>query len=149
MINGRTLAIAAAVLAAVLTLVLWPKKAPSAEDQIRTLVARCVRSAEEKDLSAISDALAPDFKGPQGASREEVKGTIAFQVLRGGEATTVFNPSLDVTVTTPTTGSFSGKFVFARGKAKAAAQMSAYQIDCAVEKRDGKWLFVSATYREL
>ena len=147
MISGRTLAIVVAVLAAVLTLVFWPKKAASAEDQIRALVARCVRSAEDKDLSVIADAMAPEFQGPRGASRDEVKGTIAFQVLRGGEATTVFNPSLSVTVLSPTSGEFTGKFVFARGKDGAA--MSAYQIDAKVEKRDGKWLFVSATYREL
>jgi len=93
--------------------------------------------------------MAPEFKGPGNASRDEVKATIAFQVLRSGEATTVFNPKLEVTVTGPSTASLSGKFVFARGKVKtfepSAGAFSAYQIDATLQKRDGQWLFVSAT----
>ena len=97
-LTPKTIAMIAGLLAAVLTLVFWPKKKGTDEDQIRALVARCVHSTEEKDLSVIVDAMAPDFKGPSNASRDEVKGIIAFQVLRTSEATTVFNPKLDVTV---------------------------------------------------
>ena len=151
-LTGRTLAIIAALIAAGLTLVLWPKKALSPEDEIRALVARCVRGAEDKDLSVIMDALVMNFKGPNNASRDDVKGIIAYQVLRPGEATSVFNPSLDVTVTGASEGTISGKFVFVRGKVKTVDEgtaLSAYQIDAVLQKRDGKWLFVSANYRQL
>ena len=151
-VSGRALAIVAALVCAGLTLVLWPKKAMSAQDEIRAMVARCVRAAEEKDLSVIVDALVPEFKGPNGASREEVKGIIAYQVLRPGQATTVFNPSLDVTTTGASEGTISGKFVFVRGKVKTLEEgpsMGTYQIDGNLQKRDGKWVFVSATYRQL
>jgi hypothetical protein len=155
MISGRTIAIGAALVAAVLTLLLWPKKQGSAEEEIRALVAQCVRAAEDKELSVIAEAMAADFKGPNNASRDDVKGILTFQLLRNAEATTVFNPSLEVTVTGPDGGELSGKFVFARGKPKSFEQVgeagviSAYQIDAKLQRRDGKWKFVSASYRPL
>lgn len=149
-ISARTIGIVLAVIAAGLTLALWPKKALSPEDEIRALVARCVRAAEERDLSMITDAMAPEFSGPNGASRDEVKQILLFQVMRGSEKT-VFNPSLDVTVEGPNLGAISGKFVFAAGKVKTpdGGVLSAWQIDARLQKRDGKWLFVWATYRQL
>jgi hypothetical protein len=149
MISARSIAIVAALAAAVLVLVLWPKKPLSPEDEIRALVGRCVTAAEEKNVSGISDVMAPEFSGPSGASRDEVKSLIAYQVLRGNPGAVVFNPSLDVTAASPTSGTFSGKFVFARGKEPGAAQLSAYQIEAKLEKRDGKWLVLSANYKQL
>ena len=154
-LDAKTLAIVAALVAFALTLVLWPKKARSAEDEIRALVAQCVASVEDKSLSTISDAMADDFKGPDNASRAEVKQLIAYQVLRSGEATTLFNPSLTVTVTNATGATISGKFIFARGKPKSldglpqGEALGAYQIDARLEKRDGRWKFLAATYRPL
>jgi hypothetical protein len=153
-LSARTLAILAAGLAAALTLWLWPRPKLSAEDQIRALVAACVRAAETKELSEISEAMAEDFIGPGNASRDEVKRLIAFQVLRDKESVAVFNPSLSVTVTGPDTGELAGKFVFARAKAKtfeqlpAGAVVSAYEITAKLALRAGRWRFISATYQQ-
>ena len=153
-LSSRTIAIIAAAIAGVLTLLLWPKERLSSEGEIRALVAQCVKAAEDKELSVIVDAMASDFKGPSGSSRDDVKGMIAFQVLRNKESVAVFNPRLSVTVTGADTGDISGKFVFARAKAKsfdelpAGAVVSAYDIDAKVQKRDGKWQFISATYQQ-
>lgn len=152
--SARTIAIITAALAAVLTLVLWPKAKLSPEDEIRALVAACVKAAEDKELGVISDALAEDFRGPGGAARDDVKRLIAYQVLRDKESVAVFNPKLSVTITDANTGEMSGKFVFARAKAKSfdelpqGAVVEAYDIDAKLEKRDGKWRFVSATYNK-
>lgn len=153
--TGRTLAIIAAVVAGLMTLWLWPKPKLSAEGEIRGMIARCVRAAEDKELSVIVDSMADDFRGPSSASREDVKGLIAFQVLRNKESVAVFNPTLSVTVTAPDSGEVSGKFVFARAKAKSfdelpqGAVVSAYEIGGTVRLRDDKWQFVTATYKQL
>lgn len=153
-LSAKTIAIVTAVLAAALTLWLWPKAQLSAEDEIRALVASCVKAAEDKELSVITDAMSEDFKGPSGAGRDDVKRLIAFQVLRDKESVAVFNPNLSVTVTSADTGEVSGKFVFARVKAKSFDQLpegavvNAYEIDAKLSKREGKWRFISATYKQ-
>ena len=153
-LSARAIAIITALLAAALTLWLWPRAQVSEEDQIRALVAGCVKGAEDKQLGPISDAMADDFKGPSGSSRDDVKRLIAYQVLRDKESVAVFNPTLSVTVTGPTTAEVTGKFVFARVKAKSFDQLpdgavvSSYDIQAKLSKRDGKWRFSSASYTQ-
>ncbi len=153
-LSARSVALGVAVAFAALTVVFWPKKPVSDEDQIRAMIARCVKAAEDKDLGPITDAMADDFKGPSGAGRDDVKRIIAFQVLRSKETVAVFNPKLSVTLTGPDTADTSGKFVFARVKAKNADELtpdgvvSSYEIDGKLKKLDGKWQFVSATYAQ-
>lgn len=153
-LSARTIALAVAAIAVLLTLVLWPKAALTDEDQIRALVASCVRAAEDKELSVITDAMTDDFAGPSGAGRDDVKRLIAFQVLRDKESVAVFNPSLTVDVTGPDTATVLGKFVFARSKAKSFDQLpegsvvNAYEITAGLKKLDGKWRFSTATYKQ-
>ncbi len=153
-ISARTIAIAVAAIAAALTLWLWPKAKRSDEDQIRALVESCVKAAEDKDLSVITDAMADDFSGPGGSGRDEVKRMIAFQVLRDKESVAVFNPRLSVSVTGPDSAEVSGKFVFARAKAKSFDQLpegavvNAYDIDARLKKVEGTWRFGSAAYKQ-
>ncbi len=153
-LSARAIGIILGVLAALLTLWLWPKPALSAEDEIRALVAQCVEAAEDKELGTITDAMAEDFSGPSGASRDDVKRMIAFAVLRDKESVAVFNPKLAVTVTATNNAEVSGKFVFARAKAKSfdalpeGAVVNAYEIDAKLQKREGKWRFISATYKQ-
>jgi hypothetical protein len=153
-LSARTIAIVTALLAAGLTVWLWPRAKLSPEDEIRALVAACVKAAEDKELSVITDAIAEDFTGPSGASRDDVKRMIAFQVLRDKESVAVFNPNLAVDVTGADTGEVRGKFVFARVKAKTfdelpqGAIVNAYTIEAKLQKRDGKWRFISATYQQ-
>ena len=154
-LSGRTISFGLAGMAALLVLSLWPRPVTSPEDEIRLLVRKCVQAAEDKKISVIADALDEGFKGPNGASRDEVKGIITFQVMRSSETVAVFNPTLSVTMDGDSAAKISGKFVFARAKAEtvealpAGGVVSAYQIDASLKKRDGKWQFVAATYSQL
>lgn len=153
-VSARTIALITAALAGALTLWLWPRAAISDEEQIRALVAECVKGAEDKDLSPITEAMADDFAGPSGASRDDVKRLIAYQVLRDKQSVAVFNPTLSVTITDDAAAEMSGKFVFARAKAKSFDQLpegavvDAYEIDAKLVKREGKWRFKSASYKQ-
>jgi hypothetical protein len=139
-----------AVLTAGGVLWLWPKKPKDPEGQIRQLVAGCVAGVEKHDLGPLSDALAEDFKGPQGATVQDVKRIVAYQVLRDRETVAVFNPSLDVTVHGDDSGEMSGVFLFARSKElKPETVAAAYKIQAGLERRQGDWKFVSASYEQI
>lgn len=150
--SRRTLGIVLALLAGGAVLFFWPKKPLDDEAQIRALFAACVQAAEDRKLDVISEAMAPEFKA-HGANKDEVRQMLAFQLLRDKETTAVLNPSLDVTLELPN-ASVSSELVFARTKPKSAAEVApqsvvaAYHLDAKLEKRDGKWLFVSAEYRQ-
>ena len=77
--------ILAAVVFCLVTWRLWPRGALSPEEEIRALVARCVTAAEERELGVITEAMAPRFTGPQGASRDEVKGVLLGLLMRNRE----------------------------------------------------------------
>jgi len=151
-VSRRALGVILALAAGALVLFFWPKKPLDDEAQIRALFAQCVQAAEDRKLDVISDAMAPEFKA-QGAKKDEVRQLLAFQLLRDKETTAVLNPSLDVTVEPPN-ASVSSELVFARTRPKSAAEVApqsvvaAYHLDAKLQKREGKWLFVSAEYRQ-
>lgn len=153
-LSARTIAGVTAAIFAALTFFFWPKAKVSEEDQIRALIAGCVKAAEDKDLAPIADAMADDFRGPNNAHKEDVKMIIGYQVLRNRETVAVFNPKLSVTVTGPDTAETSGKFIFARVKAKSADDVpadgviSSYEIEGELKKKDGKWKFTTARYTQ-
>ena len=141
----NVLAVVVALVVGGLVLALWPRHGLTPEEEIRALVARCVTSAEKKDMGVIADALAPDFRSGAG-SRDEVKGYLLGVLMRNSADVSVLNPTLEVTVATPTSATIRGTFVFARGG--GGPQMSRYDIEGSLEKRDGAWRFTSASWRE-
>jgi len=127
---------------------LWPRAEETPEEQIRALVARCTEAAEKKDVAAIADALADDFKGPSGASRQEVKQLLLGELMRNPEKVVVLTQDLEVKVDSAITASLKGTFVFARGADTAVgASASRYQLDARLAKRGDDWQFVSAEWR--
>ena len=151
--SRRALGLVLAAGAAALVFWLWPRGPKDPEAQIRALVAGIVAGAEGRDVGPLSDAMADEFKGPQGATKQEVKQIVAFQVLRNQENVAIFNPSLEVKILGPEAAEIEGTFLFARSKAKSAAELqpgtvaSAYRITATLDKQDGEWKFVSATYQ--
>jgi len=150
-VSRRALGLVLGAVVAGLVLWLWPRKPKDPQQQIRALVAEIVAGAERRDLGPLSDAMADEFRGPGGASPQEVKQIVAFQVLRNQENVAVFNPSLDVTVHGDS-ADIEGTFLFARAKAKSVDQLdpgmvgSVYKITAALERRGSEWKFVNATY---
>ena len=124
------------VLAGFAVVALWPRPKVSPEDQVRAWVAMLVDSAERRDVAALSDALADSFKAG-GMSRQETKQMLAGMLMRSGQGITVLNPSLDVTMESPTSGTFRGTFVFARGQ--GAGDLGRYEIKARFSKPDDRW----------
>lgn len=150
--NRRALGLVLAAAAGALVLWLWPRGPKDPEAEVRKLVASIVAGAENRDVGPLSDAMAESFRGPQGATKQEVKQIVAFQVLRNTENVAIFNPSLEVKLRGPESADIEGTFLFARTKAKSVAELqpemvgSAYRITATLDKSDGEWKLVTATY---
>lgn len=141
--NGRRLAgpvIAVAVALAVYFL--WPQEKLSPEDEIRALVATVILRAEQRDAAGVSDALAEEFRGG-GLDKQGLKQLLFGQFFRA-KAIVVLNPLLEVTVKSPTQGSFKGTFLF--GRDAATPDASRYQIEAELVKRSEGWQLVTATW---
>jgi hypothetical protein len=136
--------------AAALVLWLWPRGPKDPEAQVRKLVAEIVAGVEKHDLGPLSDALSPSFRGPGGASAQEVKQLVAGQALRDRETVAVFNPSLDVNLKSPDDADISGTFIFARSKELTPdAVASAYKVEASLIRDGSAWKIVSATYQQI
>jgi hypothetical protein len=131
-----------AVLVALGVYFAWPKEKLSPEDEIRGLVARMVQSAEKRDAAGVVEGLSDSFRGG-GMNKQELKQLVLGQVF-GAQQIVVLNPLLDVTVKSPTSGSFKGTFLFGRNGAQPEG--SRYEIEADVEKGDDGWQIVSASW---
>ena len=123
---------------------LWPKEKRSPEDEIRALVAKAISRAEKRDASGVTDVLAESFHGG-GLGKQELKQLVVGQFFRA-QAIVVLNPLLDVTVKSPTEGSFKGTFLF--GRDGAVPDATRYSIEADVVKGDDGWQLVTATWTQ-
>ena len=153
--RSRVLAVVVAALAGVAVFALWPRQEVTPEDVIRAKVDQMVDAAERRDVSFIVEQLAEDFRSRGGGGRDQVRGILVAQLLRG-QAVRVFPVDIEVTLEDDSTADFSGKFVFARqdaqdlGAAVAAGGVTAYRIDGKLRRgADGEWRFVSADHSQV
>ncbi len=141
--NGRQLAgPLIALLVAVGVYALWPKEKLSPEDEIRALVGRVISKAEKRDAAGVSDALSDGFRGG-GLSKQELRQLVMGQFF-GAQQIVVLNPLLEVTVKSPTEGSFKGTFLF--GRDGAGPEASRYTIEADVLKTGDGWHLIAATW---
>lgn len=154
MTRGRLLAAVIAVAAAGLTYALVSGKELPAEEVIRRKAIAMADAAEKKDVGFIMKQVSERFRADSGLSRDEVKGFLAAQLLRG-EWVRVFTANVEVTLTSASTADFRGTYVLARSQAKLLKDLAresvvgSYEITGKVEREsDGEWRFVSAGWKE-
>jgi hypothetical protein len=142
------------VLAATVVALLWPKGSQaSSEELIRQKVIKMARAAEKRDLAYIIDQVSDRFAFEEGGKRE-LHQLLAAQLLRGNWLR-VFAVDLAVTVTSASTASFSGKFIFGRSNAATLkelakeSELSSYAIEAKLEKERDDWKFVAAKHRPI
>lgn len=142
--NRRTVVgVGLALAAGGLVYALWPRPQLTPEDEVRALVARAVLAAERRDAAAATEELADGFRGPSGLSKTEVKQLLLGQFF-GARQIVVLNPSLDVTVSSPTEASFKGRFLF--GRDHQVAEATSYEIEAELQKTSDGWRIVSARW---
>jgi hypothetical protein len=103
----------------------------------------------------VMEGVSERFKSSQGWNKQQVRGVLVVQVLRG-QWVRIFHTGLEVTEVSPTRGDFSVKFIFARSEAQELDQLAresvlnAWLVEGSFEKeQDGEWRVVQARNRQL
>jgi len=142
-------------LAAAVVVLLWPKGSQaSSEELIRQKVIKMARAAEKKDVSYIMEQISERFTFDEGGSKRDLHQLLVAELMRGNWLR-VFAVDLAVTVTSPSTASFSGKFIFGRSNAATLkelakeSELSSYAIEAKLEKERDDWKFLSAKHRSI
>jgi hypothetical protein len=124
-------------------------------DAIERRVVEMTRAAERRELGAVLDAVSERFRSGEGWDKQEVKGVVAAQILRG-QWVRIFTTDLSITEVSPTRGDFQARFIFGRSQADRLEDLvresvlSAYLIEGTFEREaDGEWRVVSARHRRL
>jgi hypothetical protein len=153
--RSKILAVLFVVVAAAVVVLLWPKGSQaSSEELIRQKVIKMARAAEKKDLGLIMDQVSERFVFDEGGSKRDLHQLLVAQMLRGNWLR-VFAVDLAVTVTSPNTATFSGKFIFGRSNATTLkelakeSELSSYAVEAKLEKEQDDWKFVSAKHRPI
>lgn len=153
--RSRVIGVVLALLVGGLVLAFWPREEPPVQEAITRKIIEMTRAAEAKDVSAVMEGVSERFKGGQGWGKEQVRGVLLAQVLRG-QWVRIFHTDLEVTEESPTRGGFTVQFIFARSEAQQIEQLAkesvlnAWVVEGAFEKeQDGEWRVVEASYRRM
>ncbi|HKD40671.1 MAG TPA: hypothetical protein VKB87_10330 [Myxococcaceae bacterium] len=153
--RSKLFAVLVVALAAAVVVLLWPKGSQaSSEELIRQKVIKMARAAEKKDVSYIMEQISERFTFDEGGSKRDLHQLLVAELMRGNWLR-VFAVDLAVTVTSPSTASFSGKFIFGRSNAATLkelakeSELSSYAIEAKLEKERDDWKFVSAKHRSI
>lgn len=153
--SSRVIGVALALLAAGLVLWLWPTPELPVQEAITRKIIAMTRAAEEKDVAGVMEDVSERFKAGRGLGKDQVKGVLLAQVLRG-QWVRIFHTGLEVTEVSPTRGDFTVRFIFARSEARDLDQLAkesvvdAWSVEGSFEKeQDGEWRVVEARDRRL
>jgi hypothetical protein len=153
--RGHVLGVVLALLAAGAVLAFWPHEEPGVKEAITRKVVQMTDAAERKDMAELMEGVSDNFHSGEGWSKQDVKGVLLGQVLRGNWVR-VFVRDLQVTEVNPSRGDVQVKIIFGRSEAEQLEQLaqdsvlSAYLIEGTFEKQDdGEWRVVRAQHRSL
>lgn len=155
MSRSKVLGLLLALVAGGLVLALWPRAEPGVEEAITREIVAMTHAAQEKDVGDVMERVSERFQTDRGWRKQQVRGVLAGQVLRG-QWVRIFTTNLDVTEVSPTQGDFQVKLIFGRSPGERLedlsreAIMSAYLIEGTFEKEeDGQWRVVRARHRSI
>jgi hypothetical protein len=151
--RSRVAGLGLGVLVAGLVLAFWPRAELPVQEAITRKIVRMRSAAEKKDIGALMEDVSERFKSAEGLSKQQVRGVLVGQVLRG-QWLTLFQTGLDVTEVSPTRGDFTLKLVYARSDSMPPdgvdrnGDVDGWVIEGSFEKeQDGEWRVVSASHR--
>lgn len=155
MSRSKVVGLLLALLVGGLVLAFWPREEPGVQEAITREIVSMTRAAQEKDVGELMDRVSERFRTHQGWDKQQVRGVLVGQVLRG-QWVRVFTTNLDVTEVSPARGDFQVKIIFGRSPGERLEDLSretilnAYLIEGSFEKeQDGKWRVVSARHQPL
>lgn len=135
-----------------LVLVLLPAcpGAPSPEQQIRALMQRAERAAEDGDLDGLMAVVSPDYRDDDGRDRAALRGIVAFY-LRQTEELHVLYQEKRLDLDGPDDGTVEAVVALASrplGSGLDLREISAdlLRVRVRLERRDGEFALVGATW---
>jgi hypothetical protein len=153
--RSKVVGVVLALAVAGLVLAFWPRAEPGVQEAITREIISMTSAAQEKNVGDIMDRVSDRFRTHQGWTKDQVRGVLVGQVLRG-QWVRVFTTNLDVTEVSPARGDFQVKIIFGRSPGERIEDLSketvlsAYLIEGTFEKeQDGKWRVVSARHQSL
>jgi hypothetical protein len=149
------LALAVAALAGLVSWRVLRRPALSDEERIRALFEDAARAAEEKRVGDVVEPVSERFHGG-GLDRRGVKQLVAFQVLRGEWVSASISGARIRVREDAAEARANVDVVLARGAAKGKAldavvpgEASVHRIACRLEREDGAWRIVEATWAQV
>jgi hypothetical protein len=153
--RGHVVGLVLALLAAGAVLAFWPREEPGVKEAITRKVVQMTDAAERKDMAELMEGVSDNFQSGEGWNKQQVKGVLVSQVLRGSWVR-VFVKYLTVTEVNPSRGDAQMKIIFGRSEADQLENLaresvlSAYLIEGTFEKQDdGEWRVIQARHRSL
>lgn len=124
----------------------------SEEARIRALLDDAVAGAEAANPKKTLERVADDFRADNGADRDAVRGVLAREMLQGNRIT-VIRRDQDVTVEGDAAKvSFDAALLRgdrAKLKGLVPQRMGTWRFALELEKRDGDWWIVAASYQPI
>jgi hypothetical protein len=153
--RSRVIGVGLALVVGAAVVLLWPRQELSVEEIIQQKIVAMTHAAQEKDVAKVMEDVSESFKGGQGMKKEQVRGVLLSQVLRG-QWVRIFTTELSATEVSPTRGDFTVKFIFHRSEAQTMEELTkesvlnAFEIQGSFEKeQDGEWRVVEARHRQV
>jgi len=154
MTRSRAAALGLLLVAGVSAVAAWRllRKAPSDEDQVRQVFLDAARAAEEKRVGDAVERVSERFQG-EGLDRRGLKQLVAFHAMRGdwnavvllGTRWRIEGAGAEAVVDVALLRGGRGPALADRMPAAG----SAYRIEAALEREDGRWMVTSARWRPL
>lgn len=124
----------------------------SEEARIRALLDDAVAGAEAANPKKTLAQVADDFRADNGADRDAIKGVLAREMLQGNRIT-VIRRDQSITVEGETAkASFDAALLRgdrAKLKGLVPQRMGTWRFVLDLEKRDGEWWIVAASYQPI
>jgi hypothetical protein len=153
--RSRVVGLGLALLVGGVVLALWPREELPVQEAITRKIVEMTRAAEQKDVGELMEDVSERFKSGEGWGKEQMRGVLVAQVLRG-QWVRLFNIGLEVKEVSPTRGDFEVKLIFGRSQADWLEELAresvinAWLVEGSFEKeQDGEWRLVSARHRPL
>lgn len=127
-----------------------PKESP--EDQIRALIAKGEKAAEEKDLGTLKDLLSDTYQDEQGNKKPEIMKILAFHLMRNASVH-LLTRVRTIELPAPTNAKATVYVGMAGGKLESLDDLLRYRADLyrvdftATAEAPKQWKVTSAKWR--
>jgi uncharacterized protein (TIGR02246 family) len=121
--------------------------APTAEQEVRGVLAALEAAAERGDASGFADLVSETYADPYGHDRERLRAFVAFHVMQSGRGREVIVRVRDVSFTDPARAVVTLDVGFAGARGARGFGAEVYAVDLDLAREDDGWRVAWAQWR--